>query len=165
MPQLLVNLRQLNDKNLKFEGTLSGVDLELEDIDELIHLPNPLSYNLEAQHVENAVLVQGRIHVTLDCECARCLKHFDYPVDFPDWVCHLSLVGVESAQVVNDCLDLTPYLREDILLAFPQNPVCKPDCGGLSQPGQNLKAKPGGSSQSTDASSAWAELNKLKFED
>ena len=33
--------------------------------------------------------------------------------------------------IENDCVDLTPFVREDILLEFPQHPLCKPDCGGL----------------------------------
>ena len=39
--------------------------------------------------------------------------------------------GDDKALVVNDCLDLTPYVREDILLALPLHPLCGSDCGGL----------------------------------
>jgi uncharacterized metal-binding protein YceD (DUF177 family) len=60
-------------------------------------------------------------------------------------------------------VDLTPYLREDILLEFPQHPLCDPECGGLPD------AKSGNANNATSAgkpnegSSAWAELNKLKL--
>jgi uncharacterized metal-binding protein YceD (DUF177 family) len=65
--------------------------------------------------------------------------------------------------VDNDCVDLTPYLREDILLEFPQHPLCETECRGLpaKETGKAKKAtKPGDSSQEP---SAWADLDKLKF--
>jgi uncharacterized metal-binding protein YceD (DUF177 family) len=60
-----------------------------------------------------------------------------------------------------DTVDLTSFLREDILLELPQHPLCKPDCGGLKKPTPE-KSKPSGSSD-VKTSSAWAELEKLKF--
>jgi uncharacterized metal-binding protein YceD (DUF177 family) len=55
-------------------------------------------------------------------------------------------------------VDLTPFVREDILLGFPQHPLCKPDCGGLKK---NQAQKTGGRDKSESA--AWAELDKLKL--
>ena len=54
------------------------------------------------------------------------------------WIADLPLVGEEKVAVDNDCVDLTPYLREDILLAFPQHPLCEPDCRGLPKAPQKL---------------------------
>jgi uncharacterized metal-binding protein YceD (DUF177 family) len=56
-------------------------------------------------------------------------------------------------------VNLTPYIREDILLALPQHPLCEPECGGLKPPA-SLK-DPG--EMSEKASSAWSELDKLKL--
>ena len=63
--------------------------------------------------------------------------------------------------MVNDLVDLTPFVREDILLEFPQHPLCDRECRGLpkNEPG---KAKASSGAGPTEAS-AWAELNKLKF--
>jgi len=62
---------------------------------------------------------------------------------------------------VNDCADLTPFVREDMLLEFPRHPLCRPDCSGLE------KAKPGKTKNTGGkddvAPSAWAELDKLKL--
>ena len=69
----------------------------------------------------------------------------------------------EAVPVKNDCVDLTPYVREDILLEFPQHPLCKPDCGGLPRKQVGKAKKTGGTGQTKQNSSAWAELNKLKF--
>jgi hypothetical protein len=33
-----------------------------------------LCYELEVQRLENALLLQGRLHLTLQCHCVRCRK-------------------------------------------------------------------------------------------
>ena len=57
--------------------------------------------------------------------------------------------GEDRVAVDNDCVDLTPYLREDILLEFPQHPLCKPECRGLKKTSTG-KAKPGRQPASRD---------------
>ena len=160
---LLINLRHLEKKSLRLQGDLPAAELELEAIDELIRFPEPLRYDLEIQKIERSLLVQGRWHLELACECARCLKPFRHSLAFDDWACHLPLEGEEQAQIINDCVDLTPCLREDILLAFPQHPLCEMDCKGLPLPASAAVNPPSGGSQTKETSSAWAELNKLKF--
>jgi len=151
----------LDEKNLHLKGELSPDELELETLDEVIHLREPVKYDLEVQSMEDAVLVQGKLMVMLDCECVRCLKLHRQPLEFQDWVCHLPLEGEEKVSVMNDCVDLTPHIREDIVLAFPQHPLCKPDCSGLAgskkKPENNAGAKPEAASQT------WAALDKLKL--
>jgi uncharacterized protein len=70
--------------------------------------------------------------------------------------------GEQAAPIVNDCVDLTPYLREDILLEFPQHPLCDPECRGL-QAKPTGKKKAGSGSKTDGTSTTWSELNKLKF--
>ena len=65
--------------------------------------------------------------------------------------------------VVNDCVDLTPYVREDILLEFPRHPLCDPECRGLPRTSIGKARNSGGTGQSGMGSPAWAELNKLKL--
>jgi uncharacterized metal-binding protein YceD (DUF177 family) len=160
---LLINLRQLDKEDMELEGELPAIQLDLEGVDELIKAKEPLCYELEAQKVEESILVQGNLAITLDCECARCLKPFKYRLELNDWACHLPLEGEEKAVISNDCVDLTPYIREDILLGFPQHPLCEPECGGLPKKAVAKVKKTGGTGQTKEKSSAWAELNKLKF--
>jgi uncharacterized metal-binding protein YceD (DUF177 family) len=163
---LLINLRHLEKDNLELKGELPVSELDLEGVDELIKLEKPLKYDLEAQQLEKSVLVQGNLELTLQCECARCLKPFNYKLKLEDWACLLALEGEEQVSVTNDCIDLTPAIREDILLGFPQHPLCKADCGGLPKKVTGKKKtekKTGGAGQTEESSSAWSELNKLKF--
>ena len=160
---LRINLRNLERNPIDAVGEIPASELDLEGVDEVIRVEDPLVYDIEAQKLDDSVLVQGSLRLNLKCECVRCLKPFVYTVEVPDWACHLALEGDEKVEVTNDCIDLTPYMREDILLGFPRHPLCKPDCGGL--PKQNIgKTRQNGSAgQNKSNSSAWAELNKLKI--
>jgi uncharacterized metal-binding protein YceD (DUF177 family) len=157
---LKFNIRHVEKRDLSLEGELPVAELDLENLDELIHVHEPLAYNLEAQKLEHAVLVSGSIHLPVVCDCARCLKPHPHDISIEDWACHLALTGEEKAEVINDCVDLTPYLREDIVLAFPQHPLCDPDCKGLKGPQKDVQS---GESGQIEPSPAWAELDKLKL--
>ncbi len=158
-----MNLRHLEEHNLRLRGDLPVEELDLDVRDEIIQPAKPLRYDLEAQKIEHGILLQGRLELPLDCQCVRCLKPFVYSLEIPHWTCHLPLEGDEKAQVLNDCVDLTPYLREDILLEFPQHPLCKADCGGLPNKSVGKKNKTGSSNDLKPEGSAWSVLNKLKF--
>jgi len=159
---LVVNLRHLEAHNVRLQGELPAEELDLDIRDELIQAREPLRYDFEVQQMEHSLLAQGSLELTLDCQCARCLKSFKYPVKLDSWACHLQLQGEESVRVANDCVDLTPYVREDILLELPQHPLCDAECRGLPNAVGKAK-KPLNTSQTEAGSPAWSELNKLKL--
>lgn len=160
---LTFNLRHLEEESLQLTGRLPAADLELDTLDEVIKVNQPLSYDVEVQEMDTAILVQGRLKLVLDCECVRCLKPFQYVIELEDWVCHLPLEGEGKVSVVNDCVDLTPYIREDMVLAFPQHPLCEPECSGLAKTQQKPEKGPGAAAKSESSSSAWSALDKLKL--
>jgi len=157
------NLRHLEEDSLELVGEMPPAELELETMDELIKATHPLIYDLEIQTLDNAILVRGRLELNLDCECVRCLKPFSFPIKLPEWACHLPMEGDDKVPVVNDCVDLTPYIREDIVLAFPQHPLCKPDCSGLANTQKKPEKGPGAAAKPESSSSAWSALDKLKL--
>ncbi len=160
---LQVNLRHLEAHNLALEGEFPIEELDIDTRDEMIKATRPLEYKLEVQKLDQSLLVQGRLHLVLDCQCVRCLKPFQYQLTLAPWTAHLPLQGEEKAAVINDCVDLTPYLREDILLEFPQHPLCQPECRGLPKPFAGKSQTTGSAGHSEAGSPAWAELNKLKL--
>ena len=160
--RLTINLRHLENGNLHLAGEWPVDELDLDIGDELIQIHNPLKYDLSAERHGRNVLVHGKLELVLDCECIRCLKGFQHPVRIPKWTCDLPLDGEDQVTIENDCVDLTPFVRDDILLAFPQHPLCDRKCSGLKNvplPGKN----PCGGNETRMDSSAWAELDKLKF--
>ncbi len=159
---LLVNLRHLETGNLTLKGELPVKELDLDIHDEMVRAEKPLEYELEVQQLDRSLLLQGRLRLPVQCQCVRCLKPFEDEVRLNHWTRHLPLEGEEKAAVVNDFVDLTPYVREDILLEFPQHPLCEADCRGLlKNPGTRDDA--GDPKQTKPESSAWDDLDKLKF--
>lgn len=160
---LTLNLRQLQTEALELSGELPAAELGLEQLDETVHPVQPLAYELTATLMDDAILVQGELRLPMECDCVRCLKRFDFELELPDFAVHLPLSGEDAVAGVDDCVDLTPFLREDILLTLPQHPLCKPDCRGLSQLAAGGAS--GQTSQTNAGASAWAALNKLKLKD
>jgi len=160
---LLFNIRHLEHQTVTLRGELPVTELDLDGIDELIQANSPLLHDLAVERHERSILVQGRLGLRLRCECIRCLKSFDYPLVFDSWSCLLPLEGEDKVLVSNDCVDLTPYVRDDIVLAFPQHPLCEPECHGLPAAAPNGDRPSSVASFTADLSSAWAELNKLKL--
>lgn len=160
---LILNLRQVRLEPQELCGELPAVELDPGRDDAVVHLNHPLEYELTASLLEEAVLVQGVLSLTVDCECVRCLAKFEQLVELPDFAAHLPLEGEDAVVVVDDCVDLTPYLREDILLTLPQHPLCKPDCRGLSQLAAGGAS--GLTSQTNAGASPWSVLNELKLKE
>jgi uncharacterized metal-binding protein YceD (DUF177 family) len=156
---LTFNIRHLENKDLHLTGELPSDELELGLQDELIRPGGPLVYDLEVEKIDDGdALVQGSLQLKVEYDCARCLKPFSRELLLPDWACHLPLKGDDATPITNDLVNLTPYIREDILLALPQRPLCEPECRGLKPP---ANVDPG--EKSDIASSAWSELDKLKL--
>lgn len=160
---LLVNLRHLEEGSRQETGALTGEELEIAGLDELIRTPLPLKYDLEVSLLENALLVQGSLEMTFRCECSRCLKPFDLTISEDAWAAHLPLSGEEAVSVDNDCVDLTPPIREHMLLELPQRPVCGDDCKGWVKPAEKSSSRKQAEA-TEEAPSPWAALDKLKLD-
>jgi uncharacterized metal-binding protein YceD (DUF177 family) len=160
---LLINIRHLEHKPVTLCGALPVAELDLEGIDELIRVGPPLEHELEVAHHQRSILVQGRLGLKLTCECVRCLKTFEHCLELERWSCLLPLEGEDKVLISNDCVDLTPYVREDIVLAFPQHPLCEPECRGMLSPLAEPDRQSSDGAGNGAPSSAWIELDKLKL--
>jgi hypothetical protein len=58
---LLINLRDIEDEDVELAGELSIEELEFDFTDEVIHFSQPLTYQLTAQSLPDAVLVRGTV--------------------------------------------------------------------------------------------------------
>jgi uncharacterized protein len=158
---LVVNLRHLEEHDVILRGELPVDELDLDTRDEMIRVTRPLRHEFEVQMLDRSLLLHGWLRLTLECRCVRCLKPFEHELELNPWTCHLPLEGEEQVPVVNDCADLTPYVREDMLLELPQHPLCKPDCRGFEKITAGKAQNTGGKEELIP--SAWAELDKLKL--
>ena len=105
---------------------------------------------IRAVRIQRGLLLQGTVHSQLELECVRCLEPFIFPISVEleetFWVPG-SGPRPKGAYTVSDSgwLDLAPVLREQIWVAIPMKPLCRPDCKGLCpQCGANLNRGPCG---------------------
>ena len=162
---LLLNIESLTNGPVQLKGELSSEELDMETLDELVKADEPLDYDLTAERAGDNILLQGQITMRLQCECARCLRAFEYRLELQEWSYLLPLNGAEKIELTNNSADLTPYLREDTFLAFPQHPLCKPGCGESPKlgwgDGKPLEIKE--VSDKTSEASIWSKLDNLNL--
>ncbi|HEX3592616.1 MAG TPA: DUF177 domain-containing protein [Pseudonocardiaceae bacterium] len=92
-----------------------------------------------AESVVEGVLISGSATAELDGECARCLDPLVETVDvdftelfaYPDSATEQTTDDGEVLRLIADLADLEPVIRDAIVLALPQAPLCSPDCQGL----------------------------------
>jgi len=159
MMSIPLNLVRLRKDPQHLCGEVPAADLAPDLGDELMQISEPMSYDLTAEWMDGAALIRGHVTLPVDCECSRCLTPFQHLVDLDDYALHLPLTGEEAPPVQDDCVDLTPFLREDSLLGLPQHPLCRSDCPGLSSDGAGpLKSDP------APETGVWSQLDRLKFD-
>ncbi len=162
---LIIPLAQLAQQEVRFEGSLGAAELGagIDTQGDLVRLDAPLEYRLTVRRMGSSLLAEGTLDTEVGCQCARCLAPFRRAVRLDPWSVVLPLEGEEAVPVVQDAVDLTPYVREDTLLALPQHPLCDPECRGLSsKPSTEVKDPDTADSPEGDVS-AWAVLDRLKL--
>jgi uncharacterized protein len=160
---LEINVHHLERGPVSVRGETGMELLDPDPRDDLLEFPGPLRYDLTIERLGAGLVVQGALELPLQCTCVRCLRSFGQVLALDPWYCHVPLEGDDQAVVTHDVVDLTPYVREDILLALPQHPLCEPECRGLPSVPRRQVPDVGLDRPRTHGVSVWAELDKLKF--
>jgi len=121
---LIIPTGRLRNKPEAFNGEEPNSVLELE-LGDAIRPQGPLKYGLTVQLVSGELLVKGGLEINFACRCARCGENFDKKIVISDFFRSFSL------ETQNELINLTPDVREDILLALPMVVLCSADCRGL----------------------------------
>ena len=154
-----VHLEQLKEQDLHLAGELpaDALNLKLDSGEGLIHSADPLKYQLRAARADDNLIVQGQLEIDLTCDCARCLKLFTHNLNFPRWNCVLPLKGPDAIEIIGEHVDLTLWVREDILLGLPQHPLCDSSCQGLV-----LQLEEPPEMDGDEPSTVWSKLDEWK---
>ncbi|MBI3521737.1 MAG: DUF177 domain-containing protein [Chloroflexi bacterium] len=128
---------------------------------------------LHATHTDPGVYVEGSADAFIEQQCSRCLRPTRTPVSttFAEqyYVTAPVMSGEEVeeapefAKVIEDdfLLDLTPLLREELILATPQVSLHSPECKGLCQVcGEDLNDHPHTHNEAIDE--RWSKLAQLR---
>lgn len=153
------------------------VDGELPDLDEDLRLQGPLQGKLTFIRTTDGVLATGTLRTSVEIVCDRCLEPFVVPLEIfieENFLASVDVLtgvavkiadGADPAALIDSqhMLDLTEVVRQDILLALPMHPVCRPDCLGLCyQCGHSLNEGPCGC-EPLPADPRWAVLHDIQL--
>jgi len=146
-----VHLKQVPAEGIHLEGKEETDILELEE--NKIKPLGPVEYSLDIGVSESGLFVTGEIGVDVGLECVSCLKRFIFPLRVEEFAAQIELTGPEL-------VDLTPLIREDILLALPVHPHCDWD-GKTKCVGPRLKYL--NAEEDPKAPNAWDALDHLNL--
>jgi uncharacterized protein len=126
-----------------------------------------------ATHTNPGAYLEGDVRATIAEQCSRCLRPIETPVETHFAEQYYSTIDVVSGdqkeappsdakRIGSDFwIDLTPLLREELILATPLAPLCQPDCKGLCLVcGRDLNEDPHEHDAPVD--DRWSKLSKLR---
>ena len=151
-----VNLDQIPPEGLRLEGEEDCLIPELES--EGVCCTGPMQYKIDIGVAEGSIWANGSLKQPVELTCVACLEKFVHEIKVPAFAIHTELRGPET-------VDLSPLMREDILLNLPAHPRCD------SQDGRECKAtitradtsREDRESRAAKREHDWSELDKLKL--
>jgi len=144
-----VHLKQIPTEGLHLEGDEECPILELET--EEIRCVGPLHYSIDLGVTSGALWASGSLSQPVELRCVACLEKFVHEIQVPAFAIHTELRGPET-------VDLTPFMREDLLLNLPAHPHCDRDAGRVCKPKQIETSE-----QGIKRESDWSALDQLKL--
>jgi uncharacterized metal-binding protein YceD (DUF177 family) len=129
--------------------------------------------DIVATHTNPGAYLEGEAEARIEMECGRCLRQFEGPVHAQFAEQYYATIGVANGEPMDAApldakiigsdfkIDVTPLIREEILLAMPLAPLHDPDCKGLCLVcGRDLNTEP--HDHDGPADERWAKLEVLK---
>jgi uncharacterized metal-binding protein YceD (DUF177 family) len=144
-----VHLKQISPEGLHLEGEEDCPIPEFE-ADE-IRCVGPLAYKIDIGVSGGALWATGSLRQKVELRCVACLENFAHDLCVPAFALRTELHGPET-------VDLTPFMREDLLLNLPAHPRCDRDGGRVCNAAQP-QATPAESKEKSD----WSALDKLRL--
>lgn len=151
---LIVDVERLARGGERFVGEIPAAALDLPPADAaLFAARGNLRYDLRVEQLGEELLVRGRVEQDFRCTCVRCAGGFD-------WTSRDAEVTFAVQPGEQTFVDLTPELREGILIQLPNHPLCRTECRGLCPVcGADLNRGPCGCKPPSDA--RWGTLDGL----
>jgi uncharacterized protein len=106
------------------------------------HLEGPVEVSVSFYRAGLELFFAGSLKARTEAVCARCAEEFDATSDRPfRFVLSPKAIGygddqlraedLEFSLYEGDQVDLSPLIREQVILALPTRPLCQEDCSGL----------------------------------
>ena len=165
---------EFNVAQLLREPVGSRREYEVADACSVEALTSKLRGNVELLRTDAGVLASARLATTLETTCSRCLEPARLPVTLQIEEEYYPTIDVLSGAPLPPAEEPTPFMidehhildlceavRQQIVLAEPMQPLCRPDCAGLCPAcGANLNDGPC-VCPPLDVDTRWAGLRDL----
>jgi uncharacterized metal-binding protein YceD (DUF177 family) len=150
-----IHLKQIPADGLHLEGEEECLIPELAA--DGIRCSGPLRYNLDIGLSGDDLWANGSLTQPVELTCVACLEKFIHDIEVPAFAVHTELHGPEV-------IDLTPMIREDILLSLPANPHCDADGKRTCKAPPKIPSPPVEKQTEAKREHDWGPLDKLKVE-
>ncbi len=115
---------RIPEDGLDIEGRVPSEVVALKE-DVSAPVAGPIDYDLHVQCLEHELLVTGQVSAEVKFVCSRCAAAFEEGVE------DSAFFYEQEVPNLHETLDLTDAVRETIILAFPNYPLCQESCRGL----------------------------------
>jgi len=150
-----IDIARMDPRGERFEGEEAPSILDLPAAE--VRAEEPVRYDLHAELVSGELIVFGRIWGDVELRCCRCSKYFAFRAE------EGRFQSITEIDDTTEYVDLTPEIRESMILAFPSYPVCAESCKGLcAQCGVDLNDET--CSCTPPADGRWDALGSLKLD-
>jgi uncharacterized protein len=184
MKNLILHTEQIKDKELfrTFEEDPRNLPIIAEMIkNKACEFRKPLKINIKACRVRELYEVEGHFESQIRLSCSRCLKDFDTALaddfaltytrevqglmeDLDEKEIELKLEDLGLLYFRGEEINLDQGIQEQVVMAFPLQPLCAKDCKGLCpQCGSDLNLKDCACEQKP-VSSQFAVLKNIKID-
>ncbi len=154
-----IHLRQIPDEGLHLEGEEPAEVLQLP-AEDIVRVLGPLRYSLDLGLSSDGLWATGELSLDLELCCVRCLEPFRFALLAPD-------VAMQIERPPQETVDLTPEIREDMILALPAYPHCdwsgERVCPGRMEAQGETAAPAVPADGDSRPASAWETLDRLKM--
>jgi uncharacterized protein len=169
MSQTIIDLGRLTLSH--GEGTRLDVPVRLDPFElggqTYLPLPDSPTARLDISRPSGGFAFRLRLQMHLEGPCMRCLEPAQLDLDVEAREVDQSRTEDEemhSPYVVDDQLDLSRWAEDAIILALPNQLLCREDCAGLCPTcGEPLNDNPDHHHDATP-DPRWAKLDDLKLE-
>lgn len=148
-----IHLKQIPPEGLHLEGEEDCLIEGLES--EGVRCAGPMKYSIDVGMAEGALWANGVLDQPVELTCVGCLEKFVHEVKVPAFALHTELRGPET-------VDLSPFMREDVLLNLPAHPRCDREGGRICKAATPQKAEAAQQERAAKREHDWGELDKLK---
>lgn len=138
--KLIINQLHLKSGEQKFHEEIAGPDLDITQLQFI----GPVIINAELLKNGDTVVISGTVNYRLKLCCVNCLENFEREFSekiYQEYIkssvsksvsaSHLEEIDFVREFYNSDFFDLTPLVRDTILLSVPIAFWCQPDCPGV----------------------------------